>query len=158
MTENSAHNDRRIVVGVDGSEPSKAALRWAELIARSTASTIDVVTAWEYPLSAGGWTALPTDWRPAEEAEKLASATVDEVFGPYRPPGLTVRVVEGNATRVLLDAGRGAHMLILGGRGHGGFVGMLLGSVSNHTAAHAHCPVLVVHGDFPKELDTVPAT
>ena len=53
------------------------------------------------------------------------------------------------ATKVLLDAGRGARMLVLGSRGHGGFAGLLLGSVSSACAQHATCPVVVVHGDAP---------
>lgn len=70
--------------------------------------------------------------------------TLDEVFGSQRPPGLTVVVEQGPARNVLLDASDGAEMLV-GSRGHGGFVGLLLGSVSAACAEHAHCPVVVIH-------------
>jgi nucleotide-binding universal stress UspA family protein len=71
------------------------------------------------------------------------------VFGGRRPPGLRTDVREGNAARVLLEASEGARMLVVGSRGHGGFAGLLLGSVSAACAEHASCPVLVLHGTTP---------
>lgn len=96
-----------------------------------------------------GWTTMPTGWDPAQEAEKALTATIDEVFGEQRPAGLTLTVREGNPAQVLLEASAGARMLIVGSRGHGGFTGLLLGSVSAACAEHASCPVLVLHGDTP---------
>jgi nucleotide-binding universal stress UspA family protein len=144
----------RIVVGIDGSESSQHALRWAQYLAQATDSTILVVAAWQpfttYGGIGAGWAAVPTDWDPAADAEKAAVAAVDAVFGAHRPPALDVMVREGNAARVLLDASEGARMLIVGSRGHGGFTGLLLGSVSAACSEHATCPVLVVHGTTPQ--------
>jgi nucleotide-binding universal stress UspA family protein len=92
---------------------------------------------------------VPAAWDPAAAMEKAAVDTLDQVFGAHRPADLQVTVQEGHATKVLLDAGRGARMLVLGSRGHGGFAGLLLGSVSSACAQHATCPVVVVHGDNP---------
>lgn len=135
----------RIVVGVDGSDESKAALRWARRIARAEGATIDAVAAWEFPASIG-WGAVPDGYDPRADVEKCLTETVDEVFGAARPPGMRVAALEGDPARVLLTAAEGALMLIVGSRGHGGFMGLLLGSVSAKVAEHATCPVLVVHG------------
>ena len=93
--------------------------------------------------------AVPSGWDPAIDMEKALVATIDQVFGARRPADLQLTVHEGRAARVLLDSARGARMLVLGSRGHGGFAGLLLGSVSTACAEHATCPVLVVHGDNP---------
>ncbi|MGI8879385.1 MAG: universal stress protein [Jatrophihabitans sp.] len=147
----SEHN--RIVVGVDGSEPSKQALRWARFLAETTGSTIEAITAWQplisYGWMGGGWAVPPADWDPASDAEKAAVATIDEIFGEDRPPALELTVREGNPAQVLLEASKGARMLVVGSRGHGGFSGLLLGSVSAVCTEHAVCPVLVLHGSTP---------
>jgi nucleotide-binding universal stress UspA family protein len=154
MTDDQTPERRsRVVVGVDGSESSKNALRWAQFIARASASTLAVVAAWElytgYGKIGAGWVELPTDWNPAQDAEDALTATIDEVLGQQRSFELEVDIREGNAAKVLLEASEGARMLVVGSRGHGGFSGLLLGSVSAACAEHARCPVVVVHGDAP---------
>jgi nucleotide-binding universal stress UspA family protein len=136
----------RIVVGVDGSETSKAALRWAARMAPVVGGGLEAVIAWEYPTNFG-WSLGFGDWRPDIDAAKALEATIDEVFGSERPQHLTATVQEGGAGRVLLAASADAELLVVGSRGHGGFAGLLLGSVSTVCAEHATCPVLVVHGD-----------
>lgn len=133
----------RIVVGVDGSEPSKEALRWAARIAAATGADIEAVTAWDYPSNYGG--PIVPDWRPDFDAAKIAQDALAEVFGAHRPAALQAVIRRGPARRVLLDASEGAEMLVVGSRGHGGFTGLLLGSVSAACSEHAHCPVLIVH-------------
>src|SRR6185437_5399484 len=71
---------KRIVVGVDGSEPSKAGLRWAVRATKITGATIDAVIAWSFPSAGGGWTAVPEDWDPAADASTVLAETVDAVF------------------------------------------------------------------------------
>ncbi|MDQ2957788.1 MAG: universal stress protein [Actinomycetota bacterium] len=153
-TEHSEQHANRVVVGVDGSESSRQALRWAAFVATASGSIVQAVTAWQ-PLSANGWAvgyasmAVPDYWNPAGDAEKVLVETVDEVFGANRPPLLETVVREGAAARVLLEVSAGARLLVVGSRGHGGFAGLLLGSVSSNCAEHAICPVLVVHGSTP---------
>jgi nucleotide-binding universal stress UspA family protein len=154
MTTTRSDKTPRIVVGVDGSEQSKQALRWAAKFASTSGARLVVTAAWEYPTTYG-WAAWPQDWDLARDAKKALTATVDEVFGANRPAGADLIVREGGAARVLLEESTGAMMLVVGSRGHGGFVGMLLGSVSANVAEHASCPVLVVHGE---ELPAEPAS
>ena len=134
----------RIVVGVDGSESSREALRWAARLATSIGVPIAAVIAWQVPTSYG-YAYMPDGWRPDADAEKVLNETVDGVFGTDRPAGLELLIREGNATSVLLDEAEHAQMLVVGSRGHGGFVGLMLGSVSASLAERASIPVLVVH-------------
>lgn len=70
-------------------------------------------------------------------------------FSAASRAGLELQVHEGGAAKVLIDASVGAVVLVVGSRGHGGFAGLLLGSVSANVAEHAPCPVLIIHGDQP---------
>ncbi|TQJ56900.1 universal stress protein [Streptomyces sp. SLBN-115] len=146
MTRSVPPLARRIVVGVDGSASAKRALAWAHFMARTTGSVLEVVTAWQNPVS---WTGVADDWDPVVEARAMLRACCAEVLGDGQPPDLRLTVLEGPATVALLSAGAGARMLVLGSRGHGGFAGLLLGSVSAACAEHAACPTLIVHGDDP---------
>lgn len=142
MSENIS---RRIVVGIDGSDSSKVALRWAARLAESYGASVEAVATWHLPVSYGVGP-VPA-WNPGEDMAKCLTQAVDDVFGPDRPAGLELQVIEGNAAGILVDRSEGAFMVVVGSRGHGGFAGLLLGSVSAAVAEHASCPVLVVHGD-----------
>jgi nucleotide-binding universal stress UspA family protein len=146
MSEGAEAGAGRIVVGVDGSRPSRQALRWAAHLAATFGAGLDAVTAWDFP-AGYGWASVPSDWDPAQDMRTVLDETVTEVFGDQPPAGLRRQVTEGGAAKVLLDASQGAIMLVVGSRGHGGFAGLLLGSVSANVAEHASCPVLVIHGD-----------
>jgi nucleotide-binding universal stress UspA family protein len=136
--------ERRIVVGVDGSGSSKAALRWAIRQAKLTGSSVEAVTAWRYPAAYGlapGAESLFDFEANAKNAlvEALAEVSGLEPDVPVRP-----LVTEGLAAEVLLHEAEGADLLVVGSRGHGGFASALLGSVSMYCVLHAHCPVLVL--------------
>jgi nucleotide-binding universal stress UspA family protein len=134
----------RIVVGVDGSERSRDALRWAARQAELTRATLDVIAASQFP-AFYGWT--PADLVGpdfARFAEQALTDTVGAVFGADGPAWLRSRVVEGHAGQVLVEASAGAELLVVGNRGYGGFYGVLLGSVSTHCVHHARCPVTVI--------------
>lgn len=133
----------RIVVGVDGSKSSIDALRYAKRIADGLGASIDAVTAWHYPTAT--FAVFPEDYRPDMDAQQVLTATLASAFGTATIDGLKTTTSQGYPARVLIDRSRGAEMLIVGSRGHGGFVGLLLGSVSAQCAEHAKCPVLIVH-------------
>ncbi|HET6877481.1 MAG TPA: universal stress protein [Jatrophihabitans sp.] len=139
-----------VLVGVDGSAQSVLALQWAASLAESLDCALHVITIWDLPVFIGDAGAyVPDNWDPEGNARRAVEAAVDDVFTDGRPTGLRVSVCRGNAARTLIDASGSARMLVLGSRGHGGFAGLLLGSVSANCAERAHCPVLVVHGDTP---------
>lgn len=141
MVSNEGARRQRIVVGVDGSKASIEALRWASRLAGSD-TEIDAVTAWEFPLAYGA--AAPVgDWSPEADANEILASALTEAFGDAKPPHLRSIVERGHPATVLLDASRDAEVLVVGSRGHGGFVGLLLGSVSTYCTEHAQCPVLV---------------
>ena len=140
----------QIVVGVDGSESSQAALRWAVDQAKPIRARVDAVIAWEVPPA---WTGLapPMDEAPAELAARAREAldrAVDDALGPGpgRPVDLRRVAGRGHPATVLLEAAVGADLLVVGNRGHGGFSQALLGSVGQHCVQHAPCPVVVVRG------------
>ncbi len=133
-----------IVVGVDGSPESVLALKWAQTLATALDATITAVTAWHFETSFGPYS--PSEWNPDTDAQQTLKDALTQAFGDQLPPGLKGRTCRGRPAQVLIDEGKSAKMLILGSRGHGGFAGMLLGSVSSACAEHASCPVLVVHG------------
>jgi nucleotide-binding universal stress UspA family protein len=144
MTQPSGDAERRIVVGVDGSASSKAALAWAVKQARLTGATVGVVMAWEFPGNYG----FPVPGLPyidlAGIAAKVVADAIAEVSSPDEPVKIRSMVAEGNPAQVLLDASEGAETLVVGSRGQGGFAEALLGSVSQHLVHHATCPVVVI--------------
>jgi len=149
MTASQRAAAGRIVVGVDGSDHSKLALEWAARIAAAEGAWLDVVAVWETPTWYGWAPVLPDDYVPGQDMQKLLDETVDDVFGAERPADLRLRAVRGYPAAALLEASKDALMLVVGSRGHGGFRGLLLGSVSANVAEHATCPVLVVHRSKP---------
>ena len=134
----------RVVVGIDGSDQSLTALRRAARVTTSLEGELEAVIAWHFPND--GFLYPPmTQWSPERDAETVVKTAADVVFGEVWPDWFRVVVRQGTPAQVLIDQSAGAEMLIVGSRGHGGFAGLLLGSVSAACAAHAHCPVLVMH-------------
>ena len=144
MTEPSGDGERRIVVGVDGSASSTAALAWALKQAALTGAVVDAVIAWEVPANYSFLVQVPVDINYAEIAAQVAADAIAEVSGPGEQVKIRSTATEGNPARVLVDASKGADLLVVGSRGHGGFTEALLGSVSQHCVHHATCPVVVI--------------
>ncbi|MEV0189595.1 universal stress protein [Kitasatospora purpeofusca] len=134
---------RRIVVGVDGSPSSRRALQWAVEQARLTGAAVDAVLCWTLP-TVYGRAPVSVDRELGHAAEKVLAQAVDEATGNDPPVVIRETAVLGNASEVLVGRSRGAELLVVGSRGHGGFAGALLGSVGQHCVQHARCPVVVV--------------
>ncbi|WP_216363730.1 universal stress protein [Clavibacter michiganensis] len=148
-------DSRPIAVGFDGSAASESAVDRALLIAGSLGVPVRLVAAWQYPMA---FARFPlAEWTPAAHAQGRMDASVAARFGGAPPTWLTTATVEGPAAPVLLAASRDAQMLVVGSRGHGGFAGLLLGSVSSACAEHAECPVLVMHAPRVEHEDPVSA-
>jgi nucleotide-binding universal stress UspA family protein len=139
----------RIVVGVDGSDSSRQALRWAARQAQLTGCRLEVVITWELPTSFGWVPPYPSDFNPAGDAQVAADEEVATALSAFPDVEVHTTVVEGHPAPTLVQASLGAELLVLGSRGHGEFAGMLLGSVSQHLVSTAHCPVLVWRQDDP---------
>ncbi|TFD74418.1 universal stress protein [Cryobacterium fucosi] len=131
-----------VVVGVDGSPESIAALRWAVDEARLRHGRVLLVTSWSYPPRTADVDGEYIDDRSERGAERIQAIALDAV--PSEGVDVTGHVLQGPSASVLLDAASGADLLIVGSRGLGGFSGLLLGSVSSQLVHHAPCPVLIV--------------
>jgi nucleotide-binding universal stress UspA family protein len=142
----------RIVVGTDGSRSACAAVAWAAREAAMRGVELHVIHAWT-----PGLAAYPSPWyTPSDvgveasfEASQTIAARICASAGEQAAaaaPGVEVRcqAIEGGSTQVLLDQSADADLLVVGARGHGGFIGLVLGSVSDQCARHAHIPVVVV--------------
>jgi nucleotide-binding universal stress UspA family protein len=143
----------RIVVGVDGSGGSIAALRWAAHEASLRGVAVHVVMAWQRPMQYGSANVFGLGMDPSIDIEKsLEGAASEETTRlveetrKERDVPITWETVEGHPAMALLAIAKDADILVVGSRGHGGFVSALLGSVSQHVVAHAQCPVVVIPG------------
>jgi nucleotide-binding universal stress UspA family protein len=138
----------RVVVGIDGSQASERALRWGAEEARGHGAELYVVMAYSIPAPPVAVGLAQPPWRDEDEwrkdAQAALQATLHETLG--KDPGIRVstEVVEESPAKALIEASKRADLLVVGTRGHGGFAGMLLGSVSQHVTAHAVCAVTVV--------------
>ena len=135
-----------VVVGIDGSEPSASALRWALRQAELTGARLRVVMCWEYPVTYGWAPPYPEGFDPEADVSACLDQAVDAVVPKSGGVGVERVVVEGHPAPSLVEAAKDADLLVVGTRGHGGFLGLLLGSVSEHCVTHATCPVVVVRG------------
>jgi len=155
MTERE-HTEQRgdVIVGVDGSAGASAALTWAAAEARLRQTRLRVIHAWRfiYPEVAGyGWGGsvgvLPRTGM--SDLHQAAEGLLDEATAHLASAGVDIdfecEAIEGAPADVLVRAAKEGDLLVVGSRGHGGFVGLLLGSVGEQCAHHAPCPVVIVH-------------
>lgn len=144
----------KIVVGVDGSEPSHEALRWAAAEAALRGARIVAAHSWTFvpptPIGEPGMIPMPaTDYVGQLDAERNAAqaeldAALEEVFRDGTPDDLESKLLEGDAEDALVREAADAELLVVGSRGRSGLKSVLLGSVSRHVVSHAPCPVVVV--------------
>ncbi len=143
------HDVLKIVVGIDGSDASKQALRWTIEEARAHGARVTAVHAWESPPPVPDIAPVPTidffDVTPEVRtaAEKLVTDVVEEVVGDDTSVSVELAAVEASPANALIDAARDADLVVVGSRGLGGFKALVLGSVSHHVAQHAPCPVVI---------------
>lgn len=136
---------RPIVVGVDGSDASIAALRWAA--DHRSGSPLVAVATWEFPITYGEPVAWPGSADFEADARQVLRDSVERAVGEERAGEVISSVLHGQPIAVLEEFSRSASLVVVGCRGHGELSGMLLGSVSEYLATHAHCPVVIVRGD-----------
>jgi nucleotide-binding universal stress UspA family protein len=141
-----------IVVGVDGSECSRAALRFALEEARIRQAKLRIIVAWHVPLVAygAGWAPPPPGL--AEDSNTAANDILEEALQIAKKENASVEIEsvvrEGQSAQILVEEAKTAELLVIGSRGRGGFRDLLLGSVSQQCAHHAHCPVTIIHSDY----------
>jgi nucleotide-binding universal stress UspA family protein len=153
QADESAGKPSRVVVGVDGSAGSLAALRWAAQEASLRGVGVHVVMAWQRQRAYGSANVFGVGMDPTFDTEEsLASAAAEQAVQlaeetrKERDVPMTWATVEGHPAMALLAVVEEGDILVVGSRGHGGFVGALLGSVGQHVVAHARCPVVVIPG------------
>ncbi len=138
---------RRIVVGVDGSEPSVRALQWAARQAEWSDATLDVLTAWtfpEQPAPLGIVVHVPWPDELIAQARVKLDEIIRDALPELDPRRIHAQVIRGSALRVLLDAASHADLLVVGSHGRGALAELLLGSVSERCVRHAGCSVVVI--------------
>ncbi|WP_250002959.1 universal stress protein [Actinoplanes sp. M2I2] len=136
-----------IVVGVDGSPGSRAALTWAAAEAADHGAGLRVVNVWEHTLLPPVGSVSVSERmvpEPSQTTSEELLQVIKEELGENPPVPVEAHVRQGRPAKVLIDESAGADLLVVGHRGHGGFAGLVLGSVSQHVAAYANCPVTVV--------------
>jgi nucleotide-binding universal stress UspA family protein len=132
----------RIVVGIDGSAASIEALAWAGRQAHLTQATLELSMTWDWPTTYG-WAPLPEGYDPSEGMPEILAKAAGDLRAKYPDIEITTRLAQGHPAPLLVEASNGADLLVVGSRGHGEFVGMLIGSVSEYCVTNAQCPVLV---------------
>jgi nucleotide-binding universal stress UspA family protein len=137
-----------IVVGVDGSEHAERALDWAIEEAKLRGARLNLVSAWHVPAAVYGSPgfAPPLDQSVPETFKEVAETIAEAAANRVRAAEVEAEasVQHGHPAEALVEAAANAEMLVVGSRGHGGFAGLLLGSVSAHCAHHAPCPLVIV--------------
>ena len=136
-----------IVVGVDGSPGSRKALAWAAAEAADHGAELLVLNVWEHTLLPPAGSVSVSERMVPEPSQTTADEllqVIKEELGENPPIPVKAHVRQGRPAKILIDESEGADLLVVGHRGHGGFAGLVLGSVSQHVAAYAKCPVTVV--------------
>jgi nucleotide-binding universal stress UspA family protein len=138
---------KTVVVGVDGSPGSRKALMWAAAEAADHNADLVVVNVWEHTLLPPAGSVSVSERYVPDPSQRTSDELVQvikEELGDDPPILVRPHVKQGRPAKVLIEESAGADLLVVGQRGHGGFAGLVLGSVSQHVASYAKCPVTVV--------------
>ena len=140
-----------VVVGVDGSAESVAALAWAARYASATGARVQALLAWHYPGVVGEPPVEKVPDSVRAQTQQQEQATLDEAVTKAihgQPAGVEKSMGYGHPAEVLINASKEADLLVVGSHGHRAWQGMLLGSVSLHCVTGASCPVVVVRDSY----------
>ena len=138
---------KTVVVGIDGSPGSRKALTWAATEAAEHGAELVVLNVWEHTLPPPTGSVSVSEHYVPESSQHTAEqlvAEIKEVLGDNPPVVVQPSVKQGNPAKVLIEQATNADLLVVGTRGHGGFRGLVLGSVSQHVAGYAKCSVTIV--------------
>ena len=138
---------KTVLVGVDGSANSHKALAWAAAEAAGHGADLVVLNVWEHTLLPPAGSVSVSEKYVPDPSQRTADdllREIKEVLGEDPPLLVQPRVRQGSPAKVLIELSADADLLVVGTRGHGGFGGLVLGSVSQHVAAYAKCSVAVV--------------
>jgi nucleotide-binding universal stress UspA family protein len=138
---------KTVVVGVDGSPGSRKALTWAATEAAEHGAELVVLNVWEHTLPPPTGSVSVSERFVPDSSQRTAEQLVSEikeVLGDDPPVVVQPTVKQGSPAKVLIEQSADADLLVVGTRGHGGFRGLVLGSVSQHVAGYAHCSVTIV--------------
>jgi nucleotide-binding universal stress UspA family protein len=138
---------KTVVVGVDGSASSRKALTWAAAEAADHGAELVVVNVWEHTLPPPAGSLSVSERYVPDSSQRTTEDLLTEIkeeLGENPPMLVQPRVKQGSPAKVLIEQSADADLLVVGTRGRGGFLGLVLGSVSQHVAAYAQCPVAVV--------------
>lgn len=138
---------KTVVVGVDGSPHSRKALTWAAAEAAEHGAELIVLNVWEHTLPPPVGSVSVSERYVPDSSQRTAEDLVEEIKKELGDdPAVVVQpmVKQGSPAKVLIDESKDADLLVVGSRGHGGFRGLVLGSVSQHVAGYAKCSVAVV--------------
>ena len=136
-----------VLVGVDGSDSSHKALSWAAAEAADHGAGLIVLNVWEHTLLPPAGSVSVSEHYVPDPSQRTAEdlrTEITGVLGESPPVVVQPRLKQGNPAKVLIEESADADLLVVGTRGRGGFRGLVLGSVSQHVAAYARCPVTVV--------------
>ncbi|WP_345802685.1 universal stress protein [Microbacterium sp. AZCO] len=134
-----------LLVGFDGSAGSVRGLLRAVQMAPLLDLPVHAIVVWDYPTLIYGDAYSPEiDGSPVEDAEQIRAMGAAEAFPDGVPAWFTSSTQRGRPAHTLIELSRQAEFVVVGTRGHGGFTGLLLGSVSAALSSHAHCSVLIV--------------
>jgi nucleotide-binding universal stress UspA family protein len=138
---------KTVLVGVDGSASSHKALTWAADEAATHGAELIVMNVWEHTLLPPAGSVSVSERYVPDPSQRTAEdllKEIKEVLGEDPPVLVQPLVKQGNPAKVLIEQSADAQLLVVGTRGHGGFRGLVLGSVSQHVASYAKCSVAVV--------------
>jgi nucleotide-binding universal stress UspA family protein len=140
----SAERANRVVVGVDGSEAATAAIAFAAEEATLRGAELRILHVWGIPKAAySGYVSQLDDYE--KDAQVLLDGVVKEAKETYPDLEINGKLGEGSPANFIIAEAKDAKLVVVGSRGHGGFTGLLLGSVSQQLVHHATTPVVVVH-------------